>query len=40
LPEAPDDFDPIDARQDAIDGHDEIFGGATKAQPFLAVSRD
>jgi hypothetical protein len=40
LPKAPDDFDPIDARQDAIDGHHNIFGGATKAQPLLAVRRD
>jgi len=40
LPKAPDDFDPIEARQDAIDGHHNIFGGATKAQPLLAVRRD
>ena len=40
LPEAPDDFDPIDARQGTINGHHNIFGGATKAQALLAIRRD
>ena len=38
-PQAADDFDPVDARQHAVDGHDDIFDSSATAQSFLAISR-